>query len=165
MSLLRKLMGNNKELKIDMNIYSPIKGVVTSLSNVNDPVFSEELMGKGIAIIPESDRVVAPCNGEIISVFKTLHALTIRGENGAEVIIHVGLETVALNGQYFEAHVHDGQQIKKGDLLLTFDLDAIKTDYDIVTPVIITNSSGYQTIEQTKNQKVKEGDLLIKLIK
>jgi PTS system beta-glucosides-specific IIC component len=122
------------------------------------------MMGKGAAVIPTVGRVVAPCNGEIVSVFRTLHAITIKADNSAEIIIHVGLETVALDGQYYESHVADGERIKKGDLLLTFDLDKIKGEgYDVITPVIVTNSADYQRVEKTNNHDVNEGDVFINL--
>ena len=165
MGLFKKVLGAKEELKeeIDHMIYSPLTGKVVLLSDVNDPVFSQEMMGKGAAIFPTDGRVVAPCNGEIISVFKTLHAITIKADNGAEIIIHVGLETVALDGQYFESFVKDGQRIKKGDLLLTFDVEKIKEGYDVTTPVIVTNPDDYQGVLATEEEEVSCGDPLIDL--
>ena len=151
---------------IDFAIYSPLTGAAVPLNEVNDPVFAQEMMGKGAAVIPTIGRVVAPCNGEVINVFRTLHAITIKADNGAEIIIHVGLETVALAGQYYESHVKDGARIKKGDLLLTFDLEKIKgAGYDVITPVIVTNPAEYQRVEKTKENDVNEGDLLIELMR
>ena len=168
MGLFRKILGTKEESKgnIDNIIYSPLTGEVRPLSAVNDLVFSQEMMGKGAAVMPTAGRVVAPCDGEVISVFRTLHAVTIKAANGAEIIIHVGLETVALGGKYYESHVEDGARIKKGDLLLTFDIDKIKEEgYDMITPVIVTNSADYQSVDKTEEYEVKEGDLFINLIK
>jgi PTS system beta-glucosides-specific IIC component len=166
MGLFKKILGTKEKEKVEIDpiIYSPLTGKVVPLRAVNDPVFSQEMMGQGAAVIPTVGRVVAPCDGEVISVFKTLHALTIKADNGAEIIVHVGLETVALNGQYYKSHVGDGERIKKGDLLLTFDLDQIKTaGYDVITPVIVTNSTDYQCVEKTNDDDVNEGDILISL--
>jgi len=168
MGLFKKILGAKEELNVDMEniIYSPLTGRVVPLSEVNDPVFSQEMMGKGAAIIPTAKRVVAPCNGEVVNVFRTLHAVTIRADNGADIIIHVGLETVALDGQYYESHVEDGQRVKKGDLLLTVDINKIKEDgYDVITPVIVTNSAEYQSVEKTEKNEVNDGDLLLNLVK
>lgn len=165
MGLFKKLINKKEEtVDIDDTIYSPLTGTAVPLNEVNDPVFAEEMMGKGAAVIPTVGRVVAPCDGEIVSVFRTLHAMTIKADNGAEIIIHVGLETVALDGQYYESHVEDGARIKKGDLLLTFDLEKIKGEgYDVITPIIVTNSAEYQSVEKLKNGDVKVGDALISL--
>ena len=166
MGLLKKILGTKKESNVNIEhiIYSPLTGKVVPLSEVNDPVFSQEMMGKGTAVIPTAGRVVAPCDGKVLSVFRTRHAITIKADNGAEIIIHVGLETVALDGQYYEAHVANEQQVKKGDLLLTFDLNQIKeAGYDVITPVIVTNSADYQSVEKTENDNVSHGDLLIRL--
>lgn len=165
MGLFKKILGTKAGI-IDDKIYSPLTGEVAPLSAVNDLVFSQEMMGKGVAVIPRAGRVVAPCNGEIISVFRTRHAVTIKADNGAEIIIHVGLETVALDGKYFESHVADGERINKGDLLLTFDIDKIKEEgYEMITPVIVTNSADYQRVDKTEKNRVKDGDLLIALTK
>jgi len=161
MGLFKKLLGKDDATS---KIFSPLVGTVVSLSDVNDPVFAEEMMGKGAAVIPTVGQVFAPCDGEVVTVFRTLHAVTIKADSGAEMIIHVGLETVSLDGQYFEAHVADGEKIKKGDLLLTFDLDQIKAaGFDIVTPIVITNSADYDQVDKTKKKEVSNKDLLISL--
>jgi len=162
--LFKNLTTTNKVKNIDFTICSPLAGTVTNLSEVNDPVFAKEVMGKGIAIIPTVGRVVAPCSGSVINVFRTLHAITIKADNGAEIIIHVGLETVSLGGKHYEIHVQDEMRIKKGDLLLTFDIDAIKAlGYDIITPIVITNSTEFHKIENVSKKIINFGDLLINL--
>ena len=168
MGLFEKILGAKKELKVEIDniIYSPLTGVAVPLREVNDLVFSEEMMGKGAAVIPTIGRVVAPCDGEVVSVFRTLHAVTFKADNGAEIIIHVGLETVALDGKYYKSHVRDSQRVKKGDLLLTFDLDKIKEEgYDVITPVVVANTADYQSVDKTGESDVSEGDLLINLVK
>ena len=163
MGLFDKLINKVKD-DPNLTICSPLAGTATDLSEVNDPVFSEGMMGKGAAVIPTVGRVVAPCDGKIESVFRTLHAITIKADNGAEMIIHVGLDTVALGGRHFESHVEDGTYVKKGDLLLTFDLDGIKAEgYDVITPIIVTNSASFEQVKGTGRKEVKFGDLLISL--
>jgi len=167
MGFLKKLMGiEEKEVDIDYSLYSPLAGTAVPLNEVNDQVFAEELMGKGVAVIPTVGRVVSPCDGEIISVFRTLHAITIKADNGADIIIHVGLETVALDGQHYKSHVQDGQRVEKGELLLTFDLNNIKEEgYDVITPIVVTNSAEYQSVEATGEKEVNCGGLLLSLVK
>ena len=122
-------------------ICAPLTGEVKPLSEVNDDVFSKEVMGKGIAIVPSVGKLVAPCDGEIVSFFPTKHAIGIKSNNGVEILMHVGIDTVNLQGQYFNAKVEMGDRVKKGQLLLEFDLEAIqKEGYDVITPIVITNN-------------------------
>lgn len=126
-------------------IYSPIEGEVVELSQVHDELFSNKALGSGMAIIPEKGELRAPANGTIKMVFETLHALGMESENGTELLFHVGIDTVELNGQYFENFVKVGDTVKKGDLLLTFDIDKIKAaGYDLITPIVITNTNDYE---------------------
>ncbi|WP_432661372.1 glucose-specific PTS transporter subunit IIBC [Bacillus subtilis] len=120
----------------------PIKGETVSLGDVPDQVFSEKMMGEGFAIIPSEGKVVAPADGEIVSIFPTKHAIGFMSAGGTEILIHVGVDTVKLNGEGFDAHVTSGQAVKQGELLLTFDLDYIKQHAaSAITPVIFTNTS------------------------
>ncbi|MGN2620721.1 glucose-specific PTS transporter subunit IIBC [Bacillus stercoris] len=120
----------------------PLKGETVSLGDVPDQVFSERMMGEGFAINPTEGKVVAPADGEIVSIFPTKHAIGFMSAGGTEILIHVGIDTVKLNGEGFEAHVTSGQAVKQGELLLTFDLDYIKQHAaSAVTPVIFTNIS------------------------
>ncbi|KXJ37689.1 PTS glucose transporter subunit IICBA [Bacillus spizizenii] len=120
----------------------PLKGKTVSLTDVPDQVFSEKMMGEGFAIDPSEGKVVAPADGEIVSIFPTKHAIGFMSARGTEILIHVGIDTVKLSGEGFEAHVTSGQAVKQGELLLTFDLDYIKQHAaSAVTPVIFTNVS------------------------
>ncbi|MCY7794955.1 glucose-specific PTS transporter subunit IIBC [Bacillus spizizenii] len=120
----------------------PLKGETVSLTDVPDQVFSEKMMGEGFAIDPSEGKVVAPADGEIVSIFPTKHAIGFMSAGGTEILIHVGIDTVKLSGEGFEAHVTSGQAVKQGELLLTFDLDYIKQHAaSAVTPVIFTNVS------------------------
>lgn len=145
-------------------IYSPLKGEVKPLSEVNDAMFSSGIMGKGYAIQPEEGKVVSPVTGKITTIFKTKHAIGITSDNGAEILIHVGIDTVKLNGKHFTAHVKDGEFVEVGDTLVTFDMDAIKAEgFDLITPVIITNPDRYQSIEPVKEGKVNSKEAFMAL--
>lgn len=125
-------------------ILSPIAGEVLPLEQVKDTTFASGLLGKGVAIVPRQGRVVAPVAGSVVSLFKTKHAIGIESNGGAEILIHVGIDTVKLNGLHFTAHVQEGDQVTPGDLLIEFDLAAIRAaGFDTTTPIIIGNSDDY----------------------
>lgn len=125
-------------------ILAPVSGKAVPMSEVNDPTFSQEILGKGVAVIPTEGRVVAPAAGEVVVMFETKHAVSIRTEDGAELIIHIGLDTVNLKGQFFTSHVNQGDHVKAGDLLVEFDMEKIKeAGYDVITPVIVCNTPDY----------------------
>lgn len=152
----------------DTEVYSPINGKCVKLSEVSDPMFSEGMMGNGVAIVPKEGKVFAPVDGVISAIFETRHAIGITSKDGAEILIHVGIDTVNLKGKHFNAKIKAGDAIKKGDLLLEFNVDAIKKEgYEIITPVIVTNSSVYSEVLPALNvvgKTVKQGDKLINLI-
>lgn len=126
---------------------SPMKGKLIPLNHVNDKTFSDAVMGKGVAILPTTGQVVSPCDGEVVMVFHTKHAIAVKSSDGAEILIHIGLETVNLQGKYFDVLVKQGQKVKVGDLLINFDIDKItKEQYDLTSEIIITNSMVYQDI-------------------
>ncbi|EPN9396791.1 PTS beta-glucoside transporter subunit IIBCA [Listeria monocytogenes] len=127
---------------LDETIYSPLQGELIALNDVKDEVFSAGIMGAGVAILPASGEIRAPFDGTVLSVFQTKHAIGLISKQGVELLIHVGLDTVNLNGQFFDIEVSESEEIKKGDLLGTFELDTIKkAGYDITTPIIVTNSA------------------------
>lgn len=143
-------------------IGSPVKGKAISLKEVSDPTFAEEILGKGAAVIPSEGRIYAPADGEIGMVFETLHAVSMTTDSGAEVLIHVGLDTVQMNGEGFTGHVKAGDHVKKGDLLLEVDLEKVKAaGYDTVTPVLICNTPDYESVEGAGSGDVNAGDDLI----
>lgn len=147
------------------NIEAPIKGETKELSEIADAAFSSGAMGKGIAIVPTEGKVYAPADGTITAFFNTGHAVGLTTDNGAEIIIHVGMDTVKLEGKGFEPQVKQGDKVKKGDLLLVFDIDFIKEQgYSVDTPVIITNTDKYADVIPTDAKEVANGDLLITLI-
>ncbi|MEW4024649.1 beta-glucoside-specific PTS transporter subunit IIABC [Bacillus sp. YAF8] len=145
-------------------IHSPIKGEVKALSEVNDSVFSGGMMGKGFAILPEEGAAVSPVEGRVTAVFKTKHAIGITSSRGAEILIHIGLDTVRLDGRHFEMHVKEGDTVAPGDLLITFDIEEIKAaGFDVMTPVIITNTDQYLFTDVKKRGMVKPNEALLAL--
>lgn len=147
-------------------ITAPMKGKVVELSEVSDPTFAEGMLGKGVAIIPEEGKVYAPADGEIGLLFDTLHAVSVTTTDGAEILIHVGLETVALKGEGFEAHVQTGDAVKKGDLLISVDLEKIKAaGCDIISPVIVCNTDEYKDVQGVIKEMANPGEQIIKIIK
>ena len=143
---------------------SPAKGKAVSLKEVNDPTFAEEMLGKGAAVIPEEGKIYAPADGEIGMVFDTLHAISLTTDFGAELLIHVGLDTVKMKGDGFTGHVKAGDHVKKGDLLLEVDLEKVKAaGYDTITPVLVCNTQDYASVEGIESAHVNAGDDLIEL--
>ncbi|HJC73893.1 MAG TPA: PTS glucose transporter subunit IIA [Candidatus Mediterraneibacter faecavium] len=143
---------------------SPAKGKAVSLKEVNDPTFAEEMLGKGAAVIPEEGKIYAPADGEIGMVFDTLHAISMTTDFGAELLIHVGLDTVKMKGDGFTGHVKAGDHVKKGDLLLEVDLEKVKAaGYDTITPVLVCNTQDYASVEGIESAHVNAGDDLIEL--
>ncbi|WP_150274670.1 beta-glucoside-specific PTS transporter subunit IIABC [Paenibacillus tepidiphilus] len=127
-------------------VWSPMKGKAIPLTEVNDPTFGEEMMGKGIGFVPATGELVSPVNGTVMNVFKTKHALVIRSWDGVELLIHVGINTVKLKGQYFTAHVQTGDKVSAGDKLLSFELEQIAENYDITTAMVVTNTDEYKSV-------------------
>ncbi len=145
-------------------VYSPIKGKIMPLSEVNDGVFSEEMLGKGVAIEPVNNEIVSPVNGNVTMVYDTKHAIGITSDEGVEILIHIGIDTVKLGGKHFDIKVAAGEYVKAGDLLAIVDFEGIKNEgYRIVTPIIITNTDKYQTIQTIANNEVKHRDALIEI--
>ncbi|WP_431089823.1 beta-glucoside-specific PTS transporter subunit IIABC [Paenibacillus sp. 8b26] len=155
---------SSNEVQEDVNIpasnetiYAPMTGRSIPLKEVNDPTFGDELMGKGVAFVPAIGELSSPVSGTVLNVFKTKHAMVIRSNDGAELLIHVGINTVKLRGQFFEAHVQAGDVVQAGDKLLTFDLEHIAKEYDITTAMVVTNTSDYQSVFP-----IKLGDIIMK---
>lgn len=147
----------------DFEITAPLSGQAELLSNVKDDVFSKGLMGPGIAIIPDKGEVVAPFDGTVVSVFPTKHALGLRSDSGIEVLIHIGLDTVNLKGQYFETTLKSQQHFSRGEKLETFDLKAIKNaGYDVTVPIIVTNKDEFKKTRIINDTgEIRAGDLII----
>lgn len=161
----KKMMEESKEVSTEY-LFMPIHGTVIELSEVDDQVFSAGMLGEGFAIQPLEGKVFAPADGVISALFDTKHAIAINSVRGAEILIHVGLDTVRLGGKYFNAKVEPGMHVKKGDLLLEFDLEKIKkAGYRLTTPVVVSNSISYTSITLDKEGKQPVGEEILTLKK
>ena len=165
MGFFDKLFG--KKEKINPNhIYAPIEGEAVAITEVPDPTFAEGMLGNGIAIMPTDGKVCAPVNGTVETMFDTGHAVTLVSESGMEILSHVGLETVGLNGAPFQVMVKNGQAVKKGDILMIADLEAIKAaGLPTITPVLVCNSDDYTTFNTIVGKTVTNDDVVIELAK
>ena len=146
-------------------VVSPIKGEVLNLSDIEDAAFSSGVLGQGVAIIPSDGKVVAPVDGVVTTLFPSLHAIGILSDEGVEVLIHIGLNTVQLEGRGFNACIKQGDRITKGQTILKFDIDVIKeAGYSVVTPIVVTNSSQFLDVVQTESKNIELEDNLITVI-
>ncbi|MBO0524258.1 PTS beta-glucoside transporter subunit EIIBCA [Clostridium botulinum] len=166
-SIKTSVTNKNETTISDTNIIeiaSPLSGKLIPLSQVNDDVFSGELLGKGMAIVPNNGNVVSPIEGIVSTVLESKHAVALQGDNGVEILIHIGLDTVNLEGKHFKSCVKNGDKVKIGDKLIEFDINEIKKlGYDTVSPVIICNSDKYETIVGEKENEVTFGNSIIKI--
>lgn len=143
-------------------IASPLRGLIVPLSKFNDPLFSTETVGKGVAIDPEKGEVYSPVDGVVTTLFPTNHAVGITSESGARILIFIGKDTINLKGEFFTAHVQKGQKVKQGDLLIKFDMESIiAAGYSVLTPVVITNSSEYIDVKILRDKSVQVSEKLL----
>ncbi|SNZ17162.1 PTS system beta-glucoside-specific IIA component, Glc family /PTS system beta-glucoside-specific IIB component, Glc family /PTS system beta-glucoside-specific IIC component, Glc family [Terribacillus aidingensis] len=148
----------------DEVIASPIQGFVVPLADIKDEAFASGALGKGVAIIPTEGKLYAPAAGEVSALFPTKHAIGITTDNGAEILIHIGMDTVQLDGKYFDAFVKQGERVEKGQLLIEFDLEQIqRAGYDVATPVLVTDVKDYNMIAATEEKQIKLGEPLLTL--
>lgn len=162
MGFLKDFFGGSDAVKI----CAPCKGCLKALQEVKDPTFSAGILGQGVAIVPSEGKFYAPADGIVATVFPTGHAAAIKTTGDAEVLLHIGLDTVKLNGKYFTIHVEEGQRVKKGDLLLEADLDAVmQAGYELATPIVICNSDAFDKIETVGAGNVAVGDEILRLKK
>lgn len=156
----------DKFKKKGIEIGAPVAGECVPLSEVSDPTFGEGILGKGVAIRPGSGRIVAPADGTVSTIFPTGHAVAVTTPEGAEILVHFGLDTVSLKGEHFTTHVTDNQQVKKGDLLIEVDVEKVKeAGFDVITPVVICNSDEFTSIDGSTGKTVTEGELVLTLVK
>lgn len=154
-----------KGKKKDHRIASPCNGQIVPLTEVPDPAFSEKILGDGFAVIPSDGKFYAPASGEVIMVFDTSHALTMQTDDGAELLLHIGLDTVKLKGVPFTAHVSAGNKVHKGDLLIEADLEKIKeAGLHTITPVLVCNTDDFEEISLLKEGMAASGDDVLNIV-
>ena len=160
MGLFARVFGTNK-----IEIVSPVNGEIVPIQQVSDPTFSKEMVGKGVAIIPSDGKFYSPVNGTLISIFPTGHAFCINSDEGAELLVHIGIDTVKLEGEFYNIHATQGTEVKKGDLIVDVDIKGVKdSGYDIITPVVVSNYGKFSKVEK-KTGAVSVGDPIILLSK
>ena len=143
---------------------SHMEGEAIPMSEVKDETFAAEVLGKGIAIIPKKGEVTAPCDAVVETVFTTRHAIGLKADHGVEILIHVGINTVELGGKFYTSHVTEGDRVRTGQVMLTFDMEKIKeAGYDVTTPMIVTNSDDYQEIRILKTGNVTKQDAVLEI--
>lgn len=143
---------------------SHMEGEAIPMSEVKDETFASEVLGKGIAIIPKKGEVTAPCDAVVETVFSTRHAIGLKADHGEEILIHVGINTVELGGKFYTSHVKEGDRVRTGQVMLTFDMEKIKeAGYDVTTPMIVTNSDDYQEINILKTGNVTKQDAVLEI--
>ena len=161
MGFFKKLFGKKTD-----DFYAPMAGKAVPITEVPDPTFAEGMLGNGIAIEPAEGKVYAPCDATVDMMFTTGHAVSLVADCGAEVLIHVGLETVGLEGKPFTIHAANGDKVKKGQLLIEVDLDAVKAaGLPTITPVLICNTDDYPTFNTFVGKDVTNDDVVIGLAK
>ena len=161
MGFFKKLFGKKTD-----DLYAPIAGKAVPVTQVPDPTFAEGLLGNGIAIEPTDGKVYAPCDATVDMMFTTGHAVSLVADCGAEILIHIGLETVSLEGKPFTVHVANGDKVKKGQLMIEVDLEAIKAlGLPTITPMLICNTDDYPTFNTFVDKDVTNEDVVISLAK
>ena len=147
-----------------ITVASPVSGKAVALAEVPDETFAQEILGKGCAVEPDENKIVAPDNAVVETLFDTHHAIGLRLDNGCELLIHIGINTVELEGEGFTALVSEGDKVTKGQTLITFDKELIVSKgYRIVTPVIVTNSDDYASVVSVAHAAVNSGETLLNI--
>ncbi|MBO5507016.1 MAG: PTS transporter subunit EIIC [Bacteroides sp.] len=153
-----------KDAAASLELAAHMNGTVVNLANVEDEAFSSEVLGKGIAVEPREGKLYSPCDGKVDMVFETNHAVNIVSKEGCEILLHIGIDTVKLGGKHFEAHVKDDCEVKKGDLLISFDLEGIKSEgYKVTTPMVICNTDDYTSVEAVSQGEISKGDKILEI--
>ena len=161
MGFFKKLFGKKTD-----DFYAPMAGKAVPITEVPDPTFAEGMLGNGIAIEPAEGKVYAPCDATVDMMFTTGHAVSLVADCGAEILIHVGLETVGLEGKPFTIHAANGDKVKKGQLLIEVDLEAVKAaGLPTITPMLICNTDDYSTFNTFVGKDVTNEDVVIALAK
>lgn len=163
MGFMKNIFGKKDE---GIQICAPTAGKLVPLSEVSDPTFADGILGKGAAVIPSDDRFLSPVDGTVTTVFPTGHAAAVTSTDGVEILLHIGVDTVKLNGEHFTIHAEEGQKVSRGDLLLEADLEQIKAaGFDIVTPVVVCNTDDFAEVAMAEAGEVTAGDVILTLKK
>lgn len=163
MGIFNGLFGKKEGKKV-ITVASPAKGKCISITEVNDPTFSAEVLGRGIAVIPSEGVFYAPADGKVTMAFATGHAVSMETLEGVELLMHVGIDTVELQGKYFQMKVSNGQNIKKGDVLIKADLEGIRGEgYDTVAMLVVCNTDDFAEIDCISGREVQPGDEVMRL--
>lgn len=167
MGFLDKLFGSKKDSAPKVvNIYAPLSGEIVNIEDVPDVVFSEKIVGDGIAIRPNGDMIVAPVNGTIGKIFETNHAFSIESDEGVELFVHFGIDTVELKGEGFTRLATEGQKVKVGDPIIKFDLALLESKAkSVLTPVVISNMDEINNLQKSANEVVKGESIVLTLTK
>lgn len=155
---------NTSSSEKSIELYAHLNGTVVPMEEVEDEAFASKVLGEGVAIEPSEGKLYSPCDGKIDMVFDTKHAVNIVSKEGCEVLLHIGIDTVKLGGEFFESHVSDGQEVHKGDLLISFDIAGIKkAGYKVTTPMIVCNTDDYNSVETVASGNISAGTKIIKI--
>lgn len=159
--IFKKKKGLENDIN-ELNLVAPVSGKTLPLTEVPDPVFAQKMAGDGLAIIPEDDLIVAPVDGELALIFNTKHAFAMKTDNGIEILVHIGLDTVTLNGEGFEQLIQAGKRVKAGTPIIKINREYIKSkDLSLITPVLITNSDNLKSITPLENIETIAGKTVI----
>lgn len=166
MGFLSKLFGSKQNETKEINVYSPLSGEIVNIEDVPDVVFSEKIVGDGIAIRPTGDTIVAPVNGTIGKIFETNHAFSIESEEGLELFVHFGIDTVELKGEGFTRIAQEGQTVKVGDPIIKFDLELLEAKAkSVLTPVVISNMDEISNLSKNSGEVVRGESVVLSVIK
>ncbi|MDX6153059.1 PTS glucose transporter subunit IIA [Marinococcus sp. PL1-022] len=159
--MLKKLFGKEQK-PVDVSIKSPVSGAFVDITEVPDPTFSEKMMGEGFAVDPSEGIILSPVKGRVEQIFPTKHAVGIRSEEGLDILIHIGLETVSLDGEGFTCKVSEGDSVEEGDLLMEFDMDVISEKAaSKITPVVFTEGDQVENIQMNSENRLKAGETVV----
>ncbi|VTM25588.1 Glucose-specific phosphotransferase enzyme IIA component [Stutzerimonas stutzeri] len=165
MGLFDKLFGSKEKKSVEVEIYAPLSGEIVNIEDVPDVVFSEKIVGDGIAIRPKGNKIVAPIDGVIGKIFETNHAFSMESKEGIELFVHFGIDTVELKGEGFTRIAQEGQAVKRGDTVIEFDLELLESKAkSVLTPVVVSNMDEISNIEK-KSGEVVAGESIVLVLK
>ena len=166
MGLFDKLFGSKENKTVEVEIYAPLSGEIVNIEDVPDVVFSEKIVGDGIAIRPKGNKIVAPVDGVIGKIFETNHAFSMESKEGVELFVHFGIDTVELKGEGFTRIAHEGQSVKRGDTVIEFDLATLESKAkSVLTPVVISNMDEISSIEKKSGEVIAGESVVLSLTK